>query len=106
MEKQQEKNMREMKIRFGKYHGKDCETIYQEDRNYCQWVLNVDTGNPAVIEFRNFIKARDEQWEEQCREQKRIELEEREAKIEEKRRTAEVEAEAKETENNEANQTG
>ena len=26
-------------------------------------------GNPAVIEFRNCIKARDEQWEEQCREQ-------------------------------------
>ena len=85
---------------------KDCDTIYQEDRNYCQWVLNVDTGNPAVIEFRNFIKARDEQWEEQCREQKRNELEEKEAKIEEKRRTAEVEAEAKERENNEANQTG
>ena len=81
MEKQQEKNMKGMKIRFGRYHGKECETIYQEDRNCCQWVFDVDTGNPAVIEFRNFIKARDEQWEEQCREQKRIELEEREAKI-------------------------
>ena len=61
-----------------------------------------------MIEFSNFIKARDEQWEEQCREQKRFELEEREARIEEKRRTAEAEAEAKvrERENNEANQTG
>ena len=110
MEKQQETNMKKMKISFGRYHGRDCETIYQEDRNYCQWVPNVDTGNLAVIEFRNFIKTRDEQWEEQCREQKRIDLEEREAKIEEKRRTAEVEAEAKERErerkNNEANQTG
>ena len=37
-EKQQEMNMKEIKIRFGRYHGKDCETIYQEDRNYCQWV--------------------------------------------------------------------
>ena len=91
-EKQQETNLKGMKIRFGRYHGRDCETIYQEDRSYCQWVLTVDTGNPAVIEFRNFIKARNEQREEQCRGQKRIELEEREARIEENRRTAEAEA--------------
>ena len=57
-----------------------------------------------MIEFRNFIKARNEQWEEQCREQKRTDLDEREARIEENRRTAE--AEAREREDNEANQTG
>ena len=89
-------NMKGMKIRFGRYHGRDCERIYQEDRSYCQWVLTVDTGNPAVIEFRNFIKARNEQWEEQCREQKRIELEKRETRIEENRQAAEAEAREKE----------
>ena len=95
-EEQREMNMKEMKIRFGRYHGGACESVYQEDRNYCRWVLDVETGNPAVIEFQNFIKARDEQWEEECRERKRIELEEREMRIEENRRTAETEAKEKE----------
>ena len=90
--------MKDMKIRFGRYHGRGCETIYQEDRNYCQWVLDVETGNLAVIEFKNFIKARNEQWEEECRERKRVELEEREARMEENRRAAEAEAEAREKE--------
>ena len=89
-------NMKEMKIRFGRYHGRACESIYQEDRNYCRWVLDVETGNLAEIEFKNFIKARDEQWEEECRERKRIVLEEREMRIEENRRAAETEAKEKE----------
>ena len=51
-----------------------------------------------MIEFKNFIKARNEQWEEECRERKKIELEEREMRIEENRRAAEAEAEAREKE--------
>ena len=95
-EKQQEMNMKEMNIRFGRYHGRACESIFQEDRNYCRWVQDVETGSAAVIEFKNFIKARDEQWEEECRERKRIELEEREMRTEENRRAAETEAKEKE----------
>ena len=87
---------KEMKIRFWRYHGRACESIYQEDRGYCRWVQDVETGNPAVIEFKNFIKARDEQWEDECRELKRIELEEREIRTEEDRRAAETEAKEKE----------
>ena len=49
-----------------------------------------------MIEFRNFIKARNEQWEEQCREQKRIEREEMETRMEENRQAAEAEAREKE----------
>ena len=48
------------------------------------------------MNFKNFIKARDEQWEEECRELKKIELEEREMSIEENRQLAETEAEVKE----------
>ena len=80
-----------MKIRFGRYNGRTCETIFQEDRGYCRWVQDLETDNQAVIEFKNFIKARNEQWEEESRELKRIELEEREAKIEENRQLAESE---------------
>ena len=63
-EKQREMSMKEMKIRFGRYNGRTCESIYQEDRYYCRWVLDVETKNLAVIEFKNFIRVRNEQWEE------------------------------------------
>ena len=47
-------NMKERKIRFGRYHGRACESTYQEDRIFCRWVQDVETGNPAVIEFQEF----------------------------------------------------
>ena len=40
-----------------------------------------ETSFELMTEFQNFIKARDEEWEEECRELKRIELEKREAKM-------------------------
>ena len=73
-EKQREMNMKEMKIRFGRDHFRACESTYQEDLDYCRWIQDVETGNLAVIEFKDF-KARDEEWEEECRELKRTELE-------------------------------
>ena len=65
--------MKEMKIRFGRYNGRTCESIYLEDRDYCRWVQDVETSNQAVIEFKNFIRARNEQFEEECRKLMRIE---------------------------------
>ena len=88
-ETQRKSSMKEMRIKFGRYYGRRCESIYQEDQGYCRWVQDVETESLAVIEFKNFLKVRNEQWEEECREVKRIELEEREAKIRENRQTAE-----------------
>ena len=97
-EMQRKSSTKQMRIKFGRYYGRRCESIYQEDQGYCRWVQDVETENQAVIEFKNFLKVRNEQWEEECREVKRIELEEREAKIRENRQTAEAEAEARERE--------
>ena len=87
-EKQREMSIKKMKIRFGRCNGRTCESTYQEDRDYCRWVQDMETSNQAVIEFKNFIRPRNEQWEEECRKLKRIELEEREMRIEENRRLA------------------
>ena len=61
---QQKQSTKEIKIRFGRYNGRTCESLYQEDREYCRWIQDSEADNPAVIEFKNFIKTRDEQWEE------------------------------------------
>ena len=97
-EMQRKSSMKEMRIKFGRYYGRRCESIYQEGQVYCLWVRDVETESLAVIEYKNFLKVRNEPWEEECREVKRIELEEREAKIRENRQTAEAEAEARERE--------
>ena len=39
----------EKEIRFGRYSGRTCESIYQEDRGYCRWVQDLETDNQAVI---------------------------------------------------------
>ena len=74
-EMQRKSSMKEMRIKFGRYYGRRCESIYQEDHGYCRWVQDVETESLAVIEFKNFLKVRNEQWKEECREVKRIELE-------------------------------
>ena len=84
-QKQRHQNARsEVKIGFGRYMGKTYGSIYKEDPGYCEWVSKLDTPNKAIIEFQGFI-------EEEGREAKRRELIEREAKLEENRRKAELE---------------
>ena len=51
------------------------------------------TPNKVVIEFQEFMKMYEEEWEDECREAKRKELREREARLEENRKTAESEME-------------
>ena len=46
-----------MTIKFGRYHGRRCESIYQEDQGYCRWAQDVATENQAVIEFKNSMYA-------------------------------------------------
>ena len=68
----------EMKVDFGQYMGSTSESIYREDRNYCQWISRQDSPNPALIEFQEFIRTAQKEWADECRERKRRELEERE----------------------------
>ena len=60
-EMQRKSSMKEMRIKFGRYYGRRCESIYQEDQGYCRWVQDVGTESLAVIEFKNFLKVRNEQ---------------------------------------------
>ena len=81
-----------MKIEFGRYKGRACESIYREDSGYCEWVSRLDVTNPAIIEFQEFIKTSGKDWEDTYREMTRREREER-GKPEENRRIAESNAE-------------
>ena len=42
-EMQRKSSMKEMRIKFGRYYERRCESIYQEDQGYCRWVQDVDT---------------------------------------------------------------
>ena len=83
----------EMKVGFGEYMGRTCKSIYREDRNFSEWVNRLYSPNPAMIEFQEFIRTTEKEWEDEFRETKRRELEERENKLEDNRRNAESEME-------------
>ena len=68
----------EMKIGFGRYMERTCESIYKEDPTHFEWVSRMDTPKKAVIEVQEFMKMYEEEWEDECREAKRMELRERE----------------------------
>ena len=66
----------ETKVGFGRYKGRTCESIYKEDRSYCEWIRRQDSTNAALIEFREFIQTIEREWENEFGERKRRELEE------------------------------
>ena len=78
-----------MTIGFGRYMGRTCESMYKKDPSYCELVRKLDTRSKSIIEFQEFI----EMYEEECRDAKREELKQREARLEENRKTAELEME-------------
>ena len=83
----------EMRNCFGRYKGRTCQSIYNEDRNYCEWVSRQESTNPALVEFQDFSQTAEREWENESGEEKRRELKEREKKLEENRRAAASEME-------------
>ena len=39
----------EMKVGFGRYKGRTCESIYKEDRHCCEWLTRQESTNPALF---------------------------------------------------------
>ena len=58
----------EMKVGFGRYKGRACESIYKEDRHCCEWVTRQESTNPALFEFHKFIQTAEREWENESRE--------------------------------------
>ena len=81
-----------MRIRFGRYKGRTCESIYKEDRNYCEWASRQESTNPALLSSNNSFDRAEREWENKSRKKRRA-LEEREKKLEEKRTATESELE-------------
>ena len=75
-----------MTVDFGRYKGKTCESVYRDDRSYCQWISTQDSPNLAIIRFQEFIRTTEQEWENESRAMKRKELEEREKRLEANRR--------------------
>ena len=68
---------------FGRYYGKTCEWVYNQDRQYCEWISRQESSNRALLEFQEFVRAAE-------RREKRKELEMREKTFEENRRKKEL----------------
>ena len=85
----------EMKVGFGRFKGRTCESICKEARGHCESISRQDPTNPAPIAFPEFIQIAEREWENESREKKkrRRELEKRETNLEEHRRAAESEME-------------
>ena len=71
-------------IGFGKYCGRTCERVHNEDRQSCEWVSRLESQNKAILEFQEFVRAAE-------RREKRKKLEERERGLEENMEKKELE---------------
>ena len=59
-EEMQRKSMKEMRIKFGRYFGRRCESLYPEDQRYCRWVQVVETESLEFIGFQELSEST--QW--------------------------------------------
>ena len=80
---------------FGRYYGRTYRDVYRNERQYCEWIMTVESQNKGLTKFQKFLQ----RVEEETRENLRKELEEREKRIQsnELNRAAAASSEERET---------
>ena len=80
---------------FGRYYGRTYRDVYRNERQYCEWVMTVESQNKGLTKFQKFLQ----RVEEETRGNLRKELEEREKRIQsnELNRAAAASSEERET---------
>ena len=74
-------------VGFGKYCGRACEWVHNQDRQYCEWVGRQESSNRALLK-ENRRKKEMEENEKRKEEEKRREEERKQAEAKEEERRA------------------